>query len=144
MPFSHEALSYIAAFDAGHGSRVRQLCTTLLQRAAAAGLTLAAVGRMMSRGIRGGVVVPSALEAAAAAAAAALQARDEPMFQFDDASDWAAPPPPTPGDFEVVSPEEWQRYMACFRGTVDDAIAAEGGDRSARRALAQRHITVVW
>ncbi|CAI6001937.1 unnamed protein product [Closterium sp. NIES-64] len=77
LPFSPEELEYIAALDAerdvsllrAHLPLLREGClrvlviaTTLLQRAAAAGMTLAGIGAMMSREVRGLEEQPSDLE----------------------------------------------------------------------------------
>ncbi|GJP60147.1 hypothetical protein CLOP_g17282, partial [Closterium sp. NIES-67] len=77
LPFSAEELEYIAALDAERDVavlrqhlpllregclRVLVIATTLLQRAAAAGMTLAGIGAMMSREVRGLDEHPSDLE----------------------------------------------------------------------------------
>lgn len=89
MPFSQDTLDYIASLNAEEDVamlrrelpllregclRVLQLTTVLLQRAAAAGLTLAEIGTLMSRPLVGIGEEPSELERVAAAAAEDLAA----------------------------------------------------------------------
>ena len=89
LPFSAEALAFIAALDGEADAallrrelpmlregclRVLQLTTLLLQRAAGGGLTLAQIGGMVSRPLVGIGEEPSQLERLVAAAASDLAA----------------------------------------------------------------------